>query len=137
MKTAATLVIHPGALGDVLQAVPALRALRRAGPVTLAAQPRLGRLLRGLGVVDNAWPFDAMGLEALFTEDAASERLDGLADFARVVSWFGARDATYCRRLPALARDAVIASPVPLDAVATWRHLLDTVSADSTPELAP
>jgi hypothetical protein len=45
------LVIHPGALGDVLQAVPALRGLRPLAPVTFVGQPRLGRLLVELAVV--------------------------------------------------------------------------------------
>ena len=61
------LAIHPGALGDVLQAVPALRALRGdAGDrhLSLAAQPRLARLLAGAGVVDEALSFEALGLAA-------------------------------------------------------------------------
>jgi hypothetical protein len=71
------LVIHPGALGDVLQAVPALRALRgreRACRVSLAAQPRLARLLAGAGVVDEALSFDALGLSVLFTDDPCRPR---------------------------------------------------------------
>ena len=43
-----TLVIHPGALGDVLQAVPVIEALGRLGHrLTFAGQPRLGELLQG------------------------------------------------------------------------------------------
>ena len=38
------LIVHPGALGDVLQAVPALRVLRAQGRLTFAGQARLGRL---------------------------------------------------------------------------------------------
>ncbi|HXH82722.1 MAG TPA: hypothetical protein VNN07_07310, partial [Candidatus Tectomicrobia bacterium] len=62
------LAIHPGALGDVLLAVPALRALRARGPerVVLAAQPRLGALLTTLGVVDGATTVEALALDALF-----------------------------------------------------------------------
>jgi biotin-(acetyl-CoA carboxylase) ligase len=49
---AVTLAVHPGALGDVLLAIPALRALRAQGdPLVLAAQPRLGALLEAL----DAW----------------------------------------------------------------------------------
>ena len=48
------LVIHPGALGDVLQAVPALRALGDGARVTFCGQPRLGEVLAGAGVVADA-----------------------------------------------------------------------------------
>ena len=93
------LVIHPGALGDVLQAVPALRALRGNagdGQVSLAAQPRLARLLAGAGVVDEALSFDALGLSALFADDPVPPALAArLGGFDAVVSWFGARVPSY------------------------------------------
>jgi len=121
----------------VLQAVPALRALRSAGPLTFAGQPRLGRLLHGARVVDAALDFDSLGLEALFTRDADPVRLLArLAGFGRVVSWFGAHDEIYPDRLRAVAAECVIASPVPTaeSAVPVWRHLLATVgSASSVP----
>ncbi|RPH76792.1 MAG: glycosyltransferase family 9 protein, partial [Candidatus Rokuibacteriota bacterium] len=57
--SAVTLAVHPGALGDVLLAVPALRALRATagGRLVLAAQPRIGALLQALDVVDHAVAF--------------------------------------------------------------------------------
>jgi ADP-heptose:LPS heptosyltransferase len=135
-----TLVIHPGALGDVLQAVPALRALRANGPLTFAGQSRFGGLLRGLGLVDAALSFDGLGLSALFTREPLPAALVGrLVRFDRVISWFGAREATYRERLSAAARDVVIASPVPGDEnlVPVWRHLLATIGAASPLDLAP
>ena len=71
---AVQLAVHPGALGDVLLAVPALRALRAtsSAPLVLAAQPRIGALLEALGVVDGHVAFDALGLDALFVADADS-----------------------------------------------------------------
>src|SRR4030095_12992723 len=68
------VIIHPGALGDVLQAVPALRGLRAvsaSAPLVFAGQPRLGRLLVALGVVDEARGFDSLRLEALLTREPA------------------------------------------------------------------
>ena len=73
----------------MLLAVPALRALRAAGPVTLAAQPRIAALLHALGVVDAHVAFDDLGLDALFSDDTA--RTPRLPVTERVVSWFGAR----------------------------------------------
>jgi len=125
-----SLVIHPGALGDVLQAVPALRALRAVAPVTFVGQPRLGGLLVALGVVERARAFDGFGLEALFMDEPAPAALArALGAFDRVVSWFGSRDETYRRRLSALAPRAIVAPPVSDDDTPVWRHLLATLAA--------
>ena len=53
------LVLRPGALGDTLLAVPAVRALkRRYGVVQLAAHAGAARLLQQVGEVDLGVPFD-------------------------------------------------------------------------------
>ena len=130
------LVIHPGALGDVLQAVPALRvlaSLEGGARVSLAAQPRLAALLAGAGAVDEALSSDALGLEALFADaplgPALAERLAGAH---AVVSWFGARQAPYPERLRARAPRAIVAPPVPeatrMPPVPVWRHLLASLA---------
>jgi ADP-heptose:LPS heptosyltransferase len=129
------LILHPGALGDVLQAVPALRGLRAHGRITFAGQPRLGRLLMALGVVDEARGFEGLGLEALFTDAPAPPAVTAfLGGFTRVVSWFGSRDATYRARLAALAVNPVVAPPVSDDDTPVWRHLLATVPAPTLAE---
>jgi heptosyltransferase III len=130
---AVALAVHPGALGDVLLAVPALRALRAAAgaPVVLAAQPHLGALLAALGVVDDHVPFDALGLDALFVDDAG--RGSRLPAVRRLVCWFGARDPVFVRRLAALVPGVVIAPSV-VGGRPVWEHLLATVDPAARPD---
>lgn len=126
-----TLVIHPGALGDVLQAVPALSSLGRLGHrLTFAGQGRLGELLQGSGLVLAATPFDTFGLEALFADVQVSDRFASrLGQFRRVVSWFGAREPGYAGRLGALVPEVIVAPPVPDDEspLTVWEHLVETL----------
>jgi ADP-heptose:LPS heptosyltransferase len=139
------LAIHPGALGDVLLAVPALRALRARGPapLALAAQPRIAALLAALGAVDRALAFDSLGLDRLFVAGGEAARAaHWLADAASVVCWFGARDPVFARRLREIAPAAVIDSPRG-EGPCVWEHLLGTVTgagarrAGSTAESGP
>lgn len=123
LAAATALAIHPGALGDVLLAVPALRALRAGGTrLTLAAQPRIAALLVALGEADEAHDFDALRLDALF----AGEDTARLPAVERVVCWFGARDPDFARRLGALVPGAVV-TPSTAPEREVWAHLLETV----------
>ena len=68
------LVLRPGALGDTLLAVPALRALRaRYGPVTLAAQRSAARLLEQVGEVERGLAFDDPALAWVGRDEPAPE----------------------------------------------------------------
>jgi len=134
VAVASILVIHPGALGDVLLAIPALRVLRarhHAERLVLAAQSHLGRLLVELGEVDDARAFESLGLEALFVEDGEAVSVSAVSRAARIVSWFGSRDSTFARRLRALHPNAVIASSAANGTRCVWEHLLDTVGANT------
>jgi ADP-heptose:LPS heptosyltransferase len=127
-------------VGDVLLAIPALRAARRRWPdeaLALAAQPRIGRLLTALGVVDRSVDFDALGLAALFEEPDAiggegewpGRCAADLREAGHLVSWFGSREPHFARRVTALVPEAVIAPSVGSDDQEVWRHLLSTVGA--------
>lgn len=128
------LVIHPGALGDVLQAVPALTALRALDDhprLTFAGQSRLGRFLVGVRLVDEALTFDGLGLEALFTRDPVPSSLRAwFGRFDGVISWFGARADPFSESLGSLVPDALIAQAVPATGPppTVWEHLLATLA---------
>jgi len=131
VSAGAALAIHPGALGDVLLTIPALRALRAAGArVTLAAQPHIAALVAALGEADEARDFESLRLHTLF----ADEERPRLPAVNRLVCWFGARDPDFARRLTALVPGAVIAASTPREGL-VWEHLLATVggAADRQP----
>jgi len=65
------LVLRPGALGDALLALPALRALRRAyARVRFASHPGAARLLAGLGEIDAGLAFDDPSLAWVFSSES-------------------------------------------------------------------
>jgi ADP-heptose:LPS heptosyltransferase len=127
------LTIHPGALGDVLQAVPALTALRgfEGARVVFAGQTHIAELLAGVGAVDAAVSFESLGLWALFADDSLPFSVESrLSSFDRVVSWFGAGDAAFRDRLRAVVPRALVAPPAPGadSALTVWKHLAATLA---------
>jgi glycosyl transferase family 9 (putative heptosyltransferase) len=117
----------------VLLAIPALRALGAEGPVTLVARPHIAALVQALGVVDGHAAFDTLGLDALFTDSGRAPRLPAAE---RVVSWFGARDPVYRRRLAALAPEVIVA-PSAAPGRPVWQHLLATIGGPPGEWCAP
>ena len=103
---------HPGALGDVVNTLPALAALQRQWPrtrLTLLAQTELAGLLAEADVVQEGHSLELPGLHTLFTPDLAPP--DRLAEFLRgfdlAVSWMRGAAAVFPRRLAAFGLRAV------------------------------
>jgi hypothetical protein len=88
-------VLRPGALGDTLLCVPALRCLRRRyGHLTLAAHGAAARFLAELGEVDAGWAFDDPRVSWVF---GARQAPAGPPD---VVAWM---DASPLALIPVVA----------------------------------
>jgi heptosyltransferase III len=109
------LVLRPGALGDTLLAVPALRLLRaRFGPLTLAAHGGASRFLADVGEVDQALAFDDNRLAWLFRSDATQPCQD-------VVAWLDPK------LVPGLRSAVLVAPSRPTNEVHVAQYLVDTL----------
>ena len=122
----------------MLLAIPALRVLKQARPgdaLVVAAQPRIGRLLEILGVADRSVDFEALGLDALFQDEAIGRDrewptrcADDLRRATRVVAWIGSREPRFVERLTALAPGSIVAPSVSAGRP-VWEHLVESVGA--------
>lgn len=83
-----TLVLHPGALGDLVCLFPLLAELRqRHGPLALLCQAALGRLACFEGVADAAYPLEAAWTAQLFSGAPGAEARRRLEPCARVIAF--------------------------------------------------
>jgi heptosyltransferase-3 len=125
------LVVHPGALGDVLLAGPALAHIRRLGyRQTLAVTPRLVALFEGSDLVGAAVDLEALALHRLFVEAPHPDALHALTFFDAVVCWIGAGDAAFRKNLARIGRPTVVARATPPAGSGRHvsRHLLETLA---------
>jgi heptosyltransferase III len=102
------VVVFPGALGDLLLALPALRLLRRrhAGAhVTLVVPGFLRSFAAALDVADHVADLDDAASARLFAGD---EPPPWLLDRPVVYSWLGATDPAVRARLAAWTTDATV-----------------------------
>ena len=101
------ILFHPGALGDVINTLPALAALRRRWPqarITGLGQGELMQLLQETGSLDQGRSLEVPGLHALFHPalEPPPELAAFLHSFDLAVSWMRGADDLFPRRLQAL-----------------------------------
>ncbi len=100
--SSALLIVHQGALGDLVCMFPLIAALRRRfHPVGILCQGHLGRLAAAERLVEAWFPIEAAWTASLFTGNPGPEAQRRLADFATIlcVSVCTALDAS----LPAIS----------------------------------
>ncbi|MCP9470919.1 MAG: glycosyltransferase family 9 protein [Nitrospira sp.] len=99
------LVIHPGSLGDVLLAVPALQRLRAGYPnhrYVLASHEPVGRFLLECNVVEEWVSFETGAIrDLLFGEESfpLSERYSWIQDCELAIGWLKDDDGLIEKRL--------------------------------------
>jgi len=143
------LIIRPGALGDTLLALPAIRALRRAaGPearLEVVGYPAWLELALNPLHADAAHSIDRGLFAGLFGPALQHEIRRFLAGFSLVVAWCHDREGWLASTLRQAAVDCLQAAPYPspTDPAHATDHLLRTLTAvgieapePSTPELS-
>lgn len=140
------LVLHPGALGDLLLSLPACRDLRAvAAGLTVAGKISVATLLEDAGEIDEAASFDAAWLAELFGPgpllSAGAEAR--LTRHDLIVSWAGDGEGNLPRhvaRYPAI-RSIMKRQPRPGDGShplwETYRHSLRPALSEDAACLSP
>jgi len=111
-QVSSVLLFHPGALGDVINTLPALAALRRRWPearITGLGQMELMQLLQAAGVLEQGRSLELPGLHALFHPELEPppDLVAFLHNFDLAVSWMRDRAGVFPRRLKELGLSAV------------------------------
>lgn len=132
------LLIHPGALGDVLLARSAIRTVRAAFPTHecgLIAGEQVGRLLVSCGEVDRLFPLEQGSLAGLLAgAESVTQPLRAWLDHADlVVGWMKDQEGTLAATLSALGVGKVILRS-PFDVGCTGLHQADRYLATVAPE---
>ncbi|MGH7804903.1 MAG: glycosyltransferase family 9 protein, partial [Candidatus Binatia bacterium] len=123
---AGTLVVFPGALGDFVCFLPALRAIAEAGdgPITLLCKAELGDLARWAGAADVV-ALEGRAASWLFSPEPPPEADRLFGAFAAIHSFTGAGDPALERNLHRWAGARGIASPFrPSEAIHAAVHFL-------------
>ena len=114
---ATILVLRPGALGDTLLALPALRALRARFPrarLHLVGHPGAGALLQQAGEINSLTDFDAPSVAELFVDEEGERRSALLASLGPVeaaIAWLADPDGVVRRQLQHAGARRVLIAP--------------------------
>jgi len=111
-----TVVIHQGALGDLVCTLPALNALREVSATVVGIGSGRLKLLEYAGILDKSFLADALGFHRLFLpEFVPGGNLSAVfSDADLAVSWLGRKSGAYRQNLSRLAaKVSVFSGPFP------------------------
>ncbi len=107
------LLIHPGGLGDIILALPAIALLRdkfRSARITLAANLDHVAPIRG-AYVERAVSLSTLPLHNLYGDNTLPpSEVRFWKSFDRIISWTGSGDAAFVKRMKEVRPDACIGS---------------------------
>jgi len=93
MKNASLLIIHQGALGDVVLTFPAIMALRQKfSRIDILCQSQLGNLAVKLGLIDKSYPLEAAYFATLFSEPVDEKIKNIMAGYSTILLFSFAAD---------------------------------------------
>ena len=122
------VMIHPGGLGDVLLAVPAMVRLRTRFPnhqLVLCAGEQIARLLHACCIVDAWVPVEGRVCADLFSglDSVRGHVPTWLAQSDRVIAWTQDHDGSLKETLTAVGvREVIVKSPFATDILATHQR---------------
>lgn len=108
------LVLRPGAIGDTILTVPALRALRRGFPgadLHLVGNPAMGHLLVRAGIVDRFTDFDSPTVSPLFVPRLGLDRYLFGPPVSAAVAWCADPEGNLRDNLRELGASWVVVAP--------------------------
>jgi len=93
MTDSSLLIIHQGALGDVVMTFPAIIALRKKfGRLDIICQDQVGKLAARLGLVDKGYPLEAAYFATLFSKPVDKKIKAILAGYSTILLFSFASD---------------------------------------------
>jgi ADP-heptose:LPS heptosyltransferase len=80
------LIIHQGALGDIILTFPALLRLQKYyDAIDILCQSGIGKLTKALGIVETFYPSEAAHVSSLFTDRADSKIKNLLSPYTNII----------------------------------------------------
>jgi len=86
------LVIHHGALGDIVAIFPALLKLKKYGPIEILCGAKIGKLARFLDIVDNYFSLEAAAFATLYSSRVDPVVKNILLEYDKIILFSRARD---------------------------------------------